>query len=261
MKVIAIDWSGARDRSAKTIWLAEVIDGRLIRLENGRGREQVADFLVAEAERNPDMIVGFDFAFSLPAWFLEERGLESARELWALADREAEDWLAGCEPPFWGRPGKGRPDLGSARDHFRHTDTSVPSMGGIRPKSVFQIGGAGAVGTGSLRGMPILHLLAEAGFSVWPFGPVDLPLIVEIYPRVLTGAVNKSSASERAAYLSRYRDALGDELRERAASSEDAFDAAVSALIMSRHLEDLADLPVPADRKTMLEGEIWHPSR
>ena len=96
MRTIAVDWSGARIRAANTIWLAEVNDGRLVRLENGRSREQVADFLVAEAESDPAMIVGFDFAFSLPAWFLEERGLENARELWALADREAEDWLARC---------------------------------------------------------------------------------------------------------------------------------------------------------------------
>lgn len=260
MRIIAVDWSGARIRAAKTIWLAEVIDGQLARLENGRSREQVAGFLVAEAQRDPDMIVGFDFAFSLPAWFLEERGLENARELWALADREAEDWLARCEPPFWGRPGKRRPNLEPRQDHFRCTDTSVPDTGGIRPKSVFQIGGAGAVGTGSLRGMPILHRLAAEGFSIWPFGSTNLPLIVEIYPRVLTGTVNKSSASERAAYLSRYRAELPQRLRERAASGEDAFDAAVSALVMSRSFENGVALTVPQDRRTMLEGEIWHPA-
>ena len=259
MRTIAVDWSGARIRAANTIWLAEVNDGRLVRLENGRNREQVADFLVAQSESDPAMIVGFDFAFSLPAWFLEERGLENARELWALADREAEDWLARCEPPFWGRPGKGRPDLGPRRDHFRRTDTDVPDTGGIRPKSVFQIGGAGAVGTGSLRGMPILHRMAAQGFSVWPFGSTDLPLIVEIYPRVLTGAVNKSSNSERAAYLSRYGSELSSELLERAASSEDAFDAAVSALVISRSFENRVGLAVPRDRKTVLEGQIWHP--
>lgn len=260
MRVIAIDWSGARKGAEKRIWLAEAAEGQLTRLENGRGGEQIFDHLKAEAERDPRMIVGLDFAFSLPAWFLEERGFTSARELWELAGREAEEWLAGCEPPFWGRPGKGRPDLGSVRGHFRRTDTAVPDTGGIRPKSVFQIGGVGAVGTGSLRGMPILHRLAEAGFSVWPFDSPEPPLIVEIYPRVLTGAVNKSSASDRAIHLSAYRDALGDDLRERAASSDHAFDAAVSALIMSRNLEDFADLSTPVDRRMMLEGEIWHPS-
>lgn len=260
MKTIAIDWSGARVRAAKTIWLAEAVDGKIVRLENGRSREQVAEFLVAEAKRDPRMVVGFDFAFSLPAWFLEERGFESARKLWALADQEAEDWLARCESPFWGRPGKRRPDLGPARAHFRRTDTSMPSIGGIRPKSVFQIGGAGAVGTGSLRGMPILHRLSEAGFSVWPFDPPGWPLTVEIYPRVLTGAVNKSNSAARAAHLSARQGTLVDDLRERASSSEDAFDAAISALVMSENLDDFANLSDSIDQRTMLEGEIWHPS-
>lgn len=107
--------------------------------------------------------------------------------------------------------------------------------------------------------MPILHRLTVEGFSVWPFGSTDLPLIVEIYPRILTGVVNKSSASERAVYLSRYRSELPQELRERAASSEDAFDAAVSAFVMSRSFQDRARLIAPLDRRTMLEGKIWHP--
>ncbi len=260
MRVIAIDWSGARKDAEKRIWLAEAVEGSLVRLENGRSRDQIAEHLVAEAERDPRFVAGFDFAFSLPAWFLEERELQSAQELWALADYEAERWLARCEPPFWGRPGKGRPVLGAERSHFRVTDTSVPATGGIRPKSVFQIGGAGAVGTGSLRGLPILHRLTTAGFSVWPFDPPGWPRIVEIYPRVLTGAVNKSSASDRVAYLATHHGTLGDGLRERAASSEDAFDAAVSALVMAEHTEKLTTLADVPDRRAILEGLIWHPS-
>lgn len=93
MRVIAIDWSGARKGTEKRIWLAEAAEGQLTRLENGRGREQIFDHLKAEAERDPRMIVGLDFAFSLPAWFLEKRGFTSARELWELADREAGGWL------------------------------------------------------------------------------------------------------------------------------------------------------------------------
>ncbi len=75
MRIIAIDWSGARQNAGKTIWLAEARDGRLARLENGRDREAIADHLIAEARRDPALVVGFDFAFSLPAWFLDGRGL------------------------------------------------------------------------------------------------------------------------------------------------------------------------------------------
>jgi len=44
--------------------------------------------LIAEAHRDPNLIVGFDFAFSLPAWYLQERQL-TPRQLWALVADEA----------------------------------------------------------------------------------------------------------------------------------------------------------------------------
>ena len=229
-----------------------------MRLEDGRDRDQIAEHLVAEAERDSRMVVGLDFAFSLPAWFLAECGLAGAPELWALADREAETWLASCQPPFWGRPGMPCPDT-SPEVRFRRTELEVPGTAGIRPKSVFQIGGAGAVGTGSLRGMRLLHRLHAAGFTVWPFDPPGWPRVVEIYPRLLTEAVNKSSAAARAAYLDARHPELGSEQRRRAASSEDAFDAAVSALVMAEHLDEVLSLPPAADPQTKLEGWIGQP--
>ena len=102
-RVIAIDWSGAIAGARRKIWLAEVSMGSLVRLESGRDRDAVAEHLIAEAARDSRFVVGLDFAFSLPAWFLERRSLASAHALWALADREAEAWLAGSEPSFWGR--------------------------------------------------------------------------------------------------------------------------------------------------------------
>ncbi len=176
--------------------------------------------------------------------------------LWALAMREAENWLRECAPPFWGRPGKGKP---VGVEQFRHADRTVPRVGGIVPKPVFQIGGAGAVGTGSLRGMPILHRLRTAGFAIWPFDPPGWPRVVEIYPRLLTGKVTKSSATARAAYLAAQRWALPPALLAQAAGSEDAFDAAISALLMARHAADLADLPATSDPLILREGAIWHP--
>ena len=107
--------------------------------------------------------------------------------------------------------------------------------------------------------MRTLHRLQAAGFSIWPFDPPGWPRVVEIYPRLLTGPVNKSSPTHRAEYLdSRYPDVVGDP-RMRAAASEDAFDAAVSALVMARATDDLANLPPPSDRRAALEGLIWYP--
>src|SRR5690606_34245345 len=139
----------------------------------------------------------------------------------------AETWLADCVPPFWGRPGKTRPEC---EEPLRQTEKSL-RVGGIAPKSVFQIGGAGAVGTGSLRGMPALHELVQQGFAIWPFMAAGRATVVEIYPRVLTGEVIKTNAVERATFLDRWPD-LPSALRGIAAAGDDAFDAAVSALVM-----------------------------
>ena len=257
LRVIAIDWSGAKKGARRKIWLAEVIDGELVRLEKGRDRSEITEHLISEAQHSPQMIVGLDFAFSLPAWFLEDRRLSSAQELWALADEKADEWLAACQPPFWGKAGHPCPDIPG---RFRLTEKSAPVTAGISPKSVFQIGGAGAVGTGSLRGIRVLHRLHQAGFSIWPFDPPGWPRVVEIYPRLLTKAVNKSHLGDRTEYLATHYPQLTAELQACAASGEDAFDAAVSALVMAEHVEDLMALPAVMDRQLLLEGLIWHPA-
>lgn len=255
-RIIAIDWSGAQHGAHRKIWLAEVIDGDLIRLECGRTREDLTQYLIGEAVRDSQLVIGFDFAFSLPAWFLSQRALPNAPALWELVAREGEDWLSRCDPPFWGRPGRRRPDL---PNHWRRTDLEVPDTNGVRPKSVFQIGGGGAVGTGSLRGMPILKQLWDAGFAIWPFTNVWAPLVIEIYPRLLTGAVNKQNAAARHSYLRNRFGFLSPEMLDLAASTEDAFDAAVSALVMESCQHQFAELPTSREAEWNLEGRIWEP--
>lgn len=255
-RIFAIDWSGARTGAERTIWLAEVANGAVRRLENGRDRDEIADFLLAERERDPHFIAGFDFAFSLPEWFLDGEGLVTAPDLWARAAREADAWLTACRPPFWGRPGTKKPlDV----ILHRRTELLIPPTAGISPKSVFQIGGAGAVGTGSLRGLAILHRLHAAGFAVWPYTPSAWPCAVEIYPRLLTGPVTKSRVENRAAYLHAHFPDLPAPYRERAAGSEDAFDALVSALRMDRQRTDLAALPTLPESWIRREGLVWFP--
>ena len=259
MRVIAIDWSGAKRRPEKKIWLAEATaDGELLRLETGHNREQTADCLIEEARHGDEMIIGFDFAFSFPAWFVRERGYACAPALWAAlaTDGVADAWLRHCAPPLWGRPDHPKPLLD---EHFRATERDVGATAGISCKSVFQIGGAGAVGTGSIRGMPVLHQLLEAGFAVWPFTPRAKATAVEIYPRLLTGPVKKSDEACRRAYVDSHFPAIGPTLRELACSSEDAFDAAVSALVMAGHAGELGALRQATDARTLLEGEIWRP--
>jgi hypothetical protein len=251
MRTVAVDWSGARNPRGR-IWIAVCEDGELRSLQPSASREAAAERVLAFA--GTETVIGFDFSFSLPAWFLRKHCLVSAVDLWALCRDEGERWLAACEPPFWGRPGKRRPTL---TEHLRRTERAIGAVGGISPKSTFQVGGAGAVGTGSLRGMPFLLDLRAAGFAIWPFDAARLPLVVEIYPRLFTGPVVKSSATARAAYLNAFDPPLTTAWREHAESCEDAFDAAISAVLMGRRAADLRALPHRTDAVAMLEGEVF----
>src|SRR5690606_37958214 len=96
--------------------------------------------------------------------------------------------------------------------------------------------------------------LRRAGFTVWPFEPASDATIVEIYPRVLTGPVVKSDPAACRAYMDRHFPHLDPAMRRRAASCEDAFDAAVSALAMWQARQELQNLPVITDPAVRLEG-------
>jgi len=254
LRVIAVDWSGAAAGAERKIWLAEVREGALVRLECGRSRDEVARHLMETAERHPRMVAGLDFAFSMPRWFLEHESCASAPELWTrLAAGQAETWLRACKPPFWGRAGTTKPtsDIGLRRRCEE----------GLLAKPVFQIAGAGAVGTGSLRGMPVLAKLQAAGFRIWPFDAPGTPLVVEIYPRTFVPPrLRKTREDERRRFLQGARyDGISTEHRAAAVRSDDAFDAIVSAFGMWDARDDLLALPVIDNPQLMVEGIVWHP--
>jgi hypothetical protein len=255
MRVLAIDWSGKREGEKESLWLAEVRDGQLASLHNGYTRAELIDNVVATTETEPDTIVGLDFAFSFPRWWCIQQEWSDVHEVWAAMKTDGNDLLQACEPPLWGRLGKTNPHPPDRR--FRRTEREDGAGGA---KSVFQIGGAGAVGTGSLRGMPHLITLARHGFGIWPFDEVRWPLVIEIYPRALTGPIKKNRWLDRHEFLDRHFPEQPAPMRERAAGSEDSFDAAVSALVMSAHQEQFAGLERPSDPYYAIEGKIWRPA-
>jgi hypothetical protein len=252
VRVLAVDWSGDARSASRRIRLAEAAPGRLLAVWGGLDREGVADLVTALADEGP-VVVGIDFSFALPAWFAREHGCRDVDDLWALVARDGEDWLRRCPPPFWGRPGTRRPPDDPARPLRRRTELASPH----RPLSTFQIGGAGAVGTGSLRGMPLLARLRAGGVAVWPFDDAGAATVVEIYPREMTGAVVKSDAAARRDRVA--QDVrIPDGLRGAAAASEDAFDAAFAALALAEHAQEIAGLR-RGTGDDLLEGRIWRP--
>jgi hypothetical protein len=255
-RIVAVDWSGAKSGAARKIAMAEARDGVLVGVDDRLTREDVVAQLVAYAS-DGGVIAGLDFGFSLPAWYLRERAFARAHDCWRwlAADGCADDLLRACGDPFWGRKGRPKPALAA---HFRRTETVLRDKK-LGPKSVFQIAGAGAVGTGSIRGMGALHRLSEAGFSVWPFDDAARSVAIEIYPRLLyTRAVVKSSADDRAAYV-RNEVGVPGALRDAVAKTEDTFDAAIAAIAMSRHAAELRALPSIDDPVLRVEGIIWWP--
>ena len=253
LTLVAIDWSGRSDDKGRTTWMATVKDGVFGVLENGRSRPEVRDELIRLRRISGRLVVGIDFAFGFPRWYAEAHGWRCGRDIWRAAHREGESWLTSGAAPFWGRATKRPPHPGPA---LRRTEQAV----GGSPRSIFQIGGAGAVGTGSIRGMAVLHELADAGFAVWPFEPAGAATIIEIYPRLFTGKVVKSSVRACLQHLNAQyaKDELPDLFRGMAAATEDAFDAAVSVLEMARAGDTLGRLP-DGDDVDRIEGRIWSP--
>jgi hypothetical protein len=264
--VLAIDWSGALapavQRRSIAVACADV-SGGAVTLRRGLLRGEVEAEVAALGRSGAQVVAGLDFSFSLPEHFLEQQGCASAPQLWALVQAEGERWLREPgHPHFWGRRKGERQPAGQRAPQwlgYRACERAA-ALGRRLPGSTFQIGGAGAPGTGSLRGMPMLARLRAAGWSVWPFDLPRLPLLVEIYPRLLTGPVVKSDPTARTQYLAGPEYAgLPDAVRAEAAASEDAFDALVSALVMRGHAAEFARLRRAQDRRTLLEGAIWRP--
>src|ERR1051325_4076697 len=81
MRAIAVDWSGATHSARSHIWLAEAISPtELVRLESGRDRDELYSHL--QSLPSDGLVIGLDFAFSFPGWFVQSLGLQSAIELW-----------------------------------------------------------------------------------------------------------------------------------------------------------------------------------
>jgi hypothetical protein len=300
--VVGIDWSGRVDAAGQRrhiwagVWTADARGKVSVRLEAGRTRAEIAEWLIEMARETPRMVVGFDFCFSFPAWFVrDEHGVGSAPEFWkrVVEEGHAERWLMrGAEDRrFWGKPGvghRGKRPAEFSGEHLhrmlRATDidckiaAEIPEaerqarVRGITPKSVFQVGGAGSVGTASLRGFTVLLRLREAGFRVWPFDAPELtgkdarPLVVEMYTRLNTGAVHKSNAEARASYLLKKRKedvryaALSRGVMQKARGGEDAFDALVSMMVMAERKGVFVRLPKPRDPLHGIEGWTWAPA-
>jgi molybdopterin-guanine dinucleotide biosynthesis adapter protein len=218
-RVVIVDWSGASSRSPEkeskdSIWLG-VCDAKGERQIYRRSRSEAMASLFELLAEGGRQMIGFDFPMGYPAGFARRLvGQDDPRALhhW-LADRivdgpdntnnrfdiaEAINLQLGGKGPFWGCP-KARPrahlsplkdvaygDLGLSEK--RRVEIENPPA-----KSVWQLLGAGSVGSQALLGIPAVHRLAAAtGAAVWPFESATDLTLAEVYPSLLAGEVARS---------------------------------------------------------------------
>ena len=234
-QVAAVDWSGARSPASQRAGICVAIARDETTVEPTSGLTRLETIELVEQLPAP-VVVGFDFSFGFPAWFAREHGCTTIADVWALASREGEKWLASPPaPPFW----RHRCEVPVER-RFRRCEERLRAEG-FPAKSIFQLVGNGQVGAGSVRGMPLLARLRERGFSVWPFDAAGDRTVVEVYP-------------------SRLRLLTPRHFDERTYASPHERDAVASASVMWDHRSTFAALEAAADPVIRIEGEVWMPT-
>lgn len=231
-RYLMVDWSARsvsspKKPSADAIWWAEASQDGTASPVYCRTRtdavEQIAERIADVLDQGERILVGFDFPFGYPAGVAERvSGRPKAKAMWDwLADRvedqpnnanrryevaseinRAYDGIGPC----WGRPATwNHPDVpthATVRLGNNHPPERRLAEGRqANTKTVWQLAGAGAVGSQVLLGLPALKRLAEhprlkGRIAFWPFDigfgvPKATCVIAEIYPSLLSKAIRE----------------------------------------------------------------------
>lgn len=244
--VITLDWSaaGTPKTGKDSIWIGIAgADG--IRTENIATRtaaeRRLGDLLDSHLATGGRLLLAADFAFGAPAGFTQAvTGRPDALSLWAwLAEKVRDDernrtnyrdvagrinGLFEGGGPFWGNGAKAdtpglprtKPDHPPGLPEHRRAEI-MGREGGLWPKTLWQLAGAGAVGAQSLTGMPVLERLRRRDpgrIAVWPFdaAAATAPIVVaETYLSLLGPQVKADMAMgmvQDAAQVSRHAEAF-----------------------------------------------------
>ncbi|THH34376.1 molybdopterin molybdenumtransferase MoeA [Aliishimia ponticola] len=221
--VIVVDWSGGNDTGAAprkdAIWVCAAQSGQAedpVYLRNRQDAETwLSGRIAQERQKGHRVLVGFDFAFAYPSGFAEALlGSDdpvNPLDVWAhLADAIADmpernnrfdlagdinRGLGQGKGPFWGNAlqrdivGLPRTKQDYANPFPERRTCEARAKGSF---TCWQLAGAGAVGSQTLMGLPVLHRLRERfgmDVTVWPFEPLGGPVaFVEIWPSLVLGS-------------------------------------------------------------------------
>lgn len=222
-RVIVVDWSAANlptspTNRANAIWIGcHDAEGGIEWHHRTRfaAEEQILTLIETARTDGVRLLIGCDFAMGYPAGFaVRLTGTERAPAVWSWLAREISDGpenrnnrfevaarINASFPegpgPFWSHPtGQHYPGLPYRRVGIdyetlgvaekRAAEAAVPQA-----KSPWMLFNPGSVGSQSLLGLPMIHRLSQLpGVAVWPFDPIETPVVIaEVYPSLLAGPV------------------------------------------------------------------------
>nr|WP_314447398.1 hypothetical protein [uncultured Sphingomonas sp.] len=272
-RTVAIDWSGAKGRRHRGIAIAACGSSgppRLVRPGHVWSRTEVADWLVAQAAREPTLF-GFDFSFAPP---FAERGAylpgeadvpENARDFWAYVDAKAPDEDLGAasfleqvhRPHFYFGIADG---VKADFVRFRQCDHRLNAAGGRKTASAYDAIGAAQVAKASFAGMRLLHRISGK-VAVWPMDPLRPgdSAVVEIYTRIYLRNAGLSGTKLRTRTdLNLALRALGSPpARLRFEPDDHQTDALVTAAGMRAHLQHPDAFSPPGLTPQLARTEGW----
>lgn len=225
---LMVDWSAAASpkRGRDSIWWASAertTDG-LLNVQTGNPPTRYeAGFRLVElmndaARRGKRVLAGFDFPFGFPRRSAERlTGEPSWEALWSLLGQRLQDRRDNAnnrfavaaelnerfdgEGPFWGHPHRQPPLASLPRMRPRAGAQHPPQRRHVEEhargsKPVWQLFGAGSVGSQALLGIAFLERLRrdpalQLRPAIWPFeiglcAPSDAPIVLaEVYPSLI----------------------------------------------------------------------------
>lgn len=216
-----VDWSAGNDRGPRpiedAIWIGAILGGVEQEPAYQRNRQvaeaYLADLIEQEIVAGRRLLMGFDFPFGYPAGFAEKvAGSADPLALWDWFASNLDDTpnannrfdLAGRlnalfdgTGPFWfnglRRDIPNLPRLGTDRQGHGMPERRRVEEGARGTFTLWQMGGAGAVGGQAMTGVAALSRLRSKfadSVAVWPFEPLDRPItFVEVWPSLISAQI------------------------------------------------------------------------
>jgi hypothetical protein len=209
-QILIVDWSAAGTpcRGANSIWIGSDRAAAINPETRKRAWKMLRCRLSLAQKTGQRVLIGVDFAFGYPSGVSRRvTGQETALAMWDhLSALHQDDDRNGSNyrdiaaqmnrqlgrAVFWGNGRKQQiadlPRLKPPPHDLPHHRVTENAITGARPKSAFQLAGAGCVGAQSLTGIPWLaHLRDRPGARVWPFedwSDADV-VLAEVYPSII----------------------------------------------------------------------------